>query len=120
MKWRIVGSGQKSEVIIVPFAPASIRAEYFRYPDFTSHQHKSGPAALKSVELLWVSALLLPWALGSLGMQEATVCLSLQNLLSLLLQPPLCTRNGEVLLVLGFDCFLQFEGLSHGTLFTDT
>lgn len=33
MKWGTVGWEGKSEVIIiVPFAPASIRAEYLRYP----------------------------------------------------------------------------------------
>lgn len=32
MKWGTVGWEEKSEVIIVPFAPASIRAEYLRYP----------------------------------------------------------------------------------------
>lgn len=73
VKWGIVGWGEKSEIIIVPFAPASIRAEYFRYPDFTFHQHKSRTAALKPVELLWIYALLLRSASGSLGMQEATV-----------------------------------------------
>lgn len=73
VKQGIVGWGEKSEIIIVPFAPASIRAEYFRYPDFTSHQHKSRPAALKSVKLLWIYALLLRLVLGSLGMQEATL-----------------------------------------------
>lgn len=74
MKWGTVGWEGKSEVIIiVPFAPASIRAEYLRYPDFTSHQHKSRAAALKSVELLWIYGLLLRLAWGSLGMQEATV-----------------------------------------------
>lgn len=125
-KWGIVGWGEKSEVMIVPFAPASIRVEYFRYPDFISHQYKSRPAALKSVELLWIYGLAAAIGIGLSGNAggNCVTCpaqyFSLQNLLSLLLQPSLCIWNGEVSLVLGFEYFFQFVGLGHRTQFTDT
>lgn len=64
--WGIVWWEEKPEIIILPFAPASIRAIYFRYSDFTSHQCKSRAAALD----LCIAAVI---GIGSLGMQEATV-----------------------------------------------
>lgn len=123
-----MGWGEKSEIIILLLAPASIRAVYSRYSDFTSHQYKSRVAPLKSVKLLWIYAELLQSALGSRTCRRQPVTCPAQRF-SLQKSPVInaaasCAYQKWASLrrslFMVFDYFLQFAGLGHRTPFSDT